>query len=94
MKGLGGKAKAKEILTTTEDGRIMKTTQKAKGKLTDASIDMLQYYFGLAHVVVQSMNCKMLCFSVFFTLHRPATKDSWCQYQKDINITNLCRPGN
>ena len=56
VKGLGGKAKAKEILTTMEDGRIMKTPKKAKGKLTDALIDMLQNYFGLARIVVESVN--------------------------------------
>ena len=48
VKGLGGKAKAKDILHTTADGHIKKTKQKARGKLTDAAIDMLQNYFSIA----------------------------------------------
>ena len=48
VNGLGGKAKAKDILHTTADGKVIKTKQKARGKLTDAAIDMLQKYFGIA----------------------------------------------
>ena len=47
VKGLGGKAKDKDILHTTADGHIKKTKQKARRKLTDAAIDMLQNYFGI-----------------------------------------------
>ena len=43
VKGLGGKGKAKEY-----DGEIIKITKKARGKLTDAIIDLLQNYFGIA----------------------------------------------
>ena len=107
VKGLGGKAKAKEILTTTEDGRIVKTTRKAKGKLTDASIDMLQNYFGIAlrssaKSVLELKNALLASFfhpasseSCNYHTYCPATKDSWCQYQRDIiNNTNLYKPGN
>ena len=48
VKGLGGIANGKEILSCTKDGRVIKVKQKAKGKLTDAAIDRLQNYFGMA----------------------------------------------
>ena len=48
MKGLGGKAKAKETLRTTKDGRVIKVREKAQDKLTDAAIHKLQNYFGIA----------------------------------------------
>ena len=46
--GIGGKAKAKDVLHTTADGKVTKTKQKAREKFTDAAIDMLQNYFGIA----------------------------------------------
>ena len=63
VKELGGKAKAKEI---------MSTTQKAKGKLTDASIDMLQNYFGIAlHSGAKSVpELRNALLSSFFILDR------------------------
>ena len=49
VKGLGGKAKSTVILHQTKDGKVTKDTKKkAKGKLTDTAIDMLQNYFGTA----------------------------------------------
>ena len=48
VKGFDGKAKAKDMLHTTTDGKVMKVKQKAKCKLTDAAIDMFQNYFDIA----------------------------------------------
>ena len=48
VKGLGGKDKTTEVARQTLDGKIIKVTKKAKGKITDASIDILQNYFGIA----------------------------------------------
>ena len=106
VKGLGGKAKGKEILNKTQDGRITKVTTKAKGKLTDHAIDMLQNYFGIAlrsgAKTVPELKTALLA-SFFhpassegcnYHTYCPATKDSWCQYQRDlINGTNLYKPG-
>ena len=48
VKGLGGKSKVKEVIKTTADGKITKTKQKPRGKLTDNVINILQNYFGIA----------------------------------------------
>ena len=50
-KGLGGKDKTTEVARQTLDGKIIKVTKKAKGKLTDASLSILQNC-----VVVQKMS--------------------------------------
>ena len=47
LKALGSKAKAKDVLHTTADGEVAKTKQKARGKRTDAAIDIWQNYFGI-----------------------------------------------
>ena len=43
IKGLGGKAKAKDMLHTTTDDKVTKVKQKAKDKLTNVAIDMFWY---------------------------------------------------
>ena len=50
VKGLGGKAKAKkeDKVQKKEEGKAKKTKEKAKSRLTDALIDRLQNYFGIA----------------------------------------------
>ena len=106
VKGLGGKAKDKTIIHKTKDGKITKQTIKGKGKLTDHAINMLQNYFGIAlrsgATSVSELRNKLL--ASFFHLassadseyhtYCPATKDSWCLFQKDrINGTNSYKPG-
>ena len=94
VKGLGGKDKTTEIAVT----------KKAKGKLTDASIDILQNYFGIAlrsgaKSVRELKNALLASFvhvssseDCNFHTYCPAAKDTWCQYQRDlINGTNLER---
>ena len=45
VNGLGGKPKAKDVLHTTADGKVIKTKQKARGKLTDAAIDVAKLFW-------------------------------------------------
>ena len=90
---------------STEDGKVTKEIQKAKGKLTDAAIYRLQNYFGIAlrsgASVPELKNALIASFfhtasSVGCNFHTycPATTDSWCQFQRDIvNKTNLYKPG-
>ena len=106
VKGLGGKAKAKEVLHTTADGKVKKVKEKARGKLTDATIDNLQNYFGIAlrsgAKTTAELKSKLL--ASFFHVasseghnyhnYCPSTKDTWCQFQRDqINGTNLHKAG-
>ena len=106
VKGLGGKSKVKEVIKTTADGKITKTKQKPRGKLTDNVINILQNYFGItlrsgAKTVAELKNKLLASFfhiasSEEFNYHTycPATSDSWCQYQRDqINGTNLNKHG-
>ena len=102
MKGLGGRAKGKDTLCKTRDGRVKKVRQEAKGKWTDAAIDKLQNYFGIAlrsgaKSVPELKKALLASFfhtasSEGFNYHTyfPDTSDSWCQFQRDkINNTNL-----
>jgi len=106
VKGLGGKGKTKVITHKTIDGKILKITKKAKGKLTDSMINLLQNYFGIAlrsGAKTVSELKKSLLASLFhvasseegnYHTYCPATADSWCQYQADqINGTNNHKPG-
>ena len=102
VKGLGGKAKGKTILHETKDGKIKKETKRGKGKLADAAICRLQNYFGIAlrsgaPSVPELRNRLLASFFHIASLegyeyhtYCPATKDSWCQFQRDkINGPNL-----
>ena len=68
-----------------------------KGRLTDAKIDTLQNYFGIAlrQNVGNLDNMIKGCMASMYHVSEyhencPMTEDSWCQYQKDrINRTNL-----
>ena len=104
--GLCGEDKTTEVTRKTLDQTEIKVTKKVKGKLTDASIDILQNYFRIAlRSGAKSVpELKKLYFPVFFHLassedcnfhiYCPAKKDNWCQYQRDlINGTNLYKPG-
>ena len=106
VNGLGGKAKAKDVLHTTADEKVIKTKQKAKGKLTDAAIDMFQKYFGIAlrsdaKAVAEFRNNLLASFfhlaspeEYHYHTHCPAPSDSWCQFQRDrVNGTNLYKHG-
>ena len=96
VKGLGGKAKSKEKVTTTKDGNIIKTTEVANIRLTDAMIDMLQNYFGIAlRSGAKSVpELKVALLASFFHIassktnnfhtNCPETPYSWCQYKRDI----------
>ena len=100
VKGLGGQAKQKE------GGKVTKTKVKARSRQTDALIDKLQNYFGIAlrssAKTVPELK-KALLASLFhvmssegndFHSYCPVGADSWCQYQRDIvNKTNLYKPG-
>ena len=100
VKGLGGQAKQKE------GGKVTKTKVKARSRLTDALIDKLQNYFGIAlrssAKTVPELK-KALLASLFhvmssegndFHSYCPVGADSWCQHQRDIvNKTNLYKPG-
>lgn len=105
-KGLGGKAKDKEIIHQVDGGKIIKEKKKARGKLTDSAIDKLQNYFGIAlrsgATTVPELRKRLLA-SFFHAAssagneyhdYCPQSSDSWCQYQRDlINKTNLYKPG-
>ena len=106
VKGLGGKAKSREKVTTTKDSKIIKKKEVAKSRLTDAMIDMLQNYFGIAlRSGAKSVpELKVALLASFFHIassktnnfhtYCPETPDSWCQYKRDIiNKTNLYKPG-
>ena len=84
----------------------IKTKQKARGKLTDAAIDMLQNYFGIAlrsdaKDVAELRNNLLASFfhlasseEYHYHTYCPATSDSWCQFQRDrVNGTNLYKHG-
>ena len=88
VKGLGGNGKAKDVLHHTHGGEIIKITKKAKGKLTDSIIDLLQNYFGIALCsdakTVPELKCALLA-SFFhvassedgkYHTYCPATTDS------------------
>ena len=96
----------KEVIKTTADGKITKTKQNPRGKLTDNVINILQNYFGItlrsgAKTVAELKNKLLASFfhiasSEEFNYHTycPATSDSCCQYQRDqINGTNLYKHG-
>ena len=106
VKGLGGKGKVKEISHTTLDGRIVKITKKPKGKLTDATINLFQNYFGIAlrSGATNVADLKKALLASFFHAassedgnyhtYCPVSSTSWCQYQADIVYgTKLYKPG-
>ena len=108
VKGLGGKAKAKkeDKVQKKDEGKVKRTKDKAKSRLTDALIDRLQNYFGIALrsnvKTVPELKSALLanlvhvtsCKGNNFHTYCPQTSDSWCQYHRDyINKTNLYRPG-
>ena len=106
VKELGGKAKGKSILNETKDGKIKKETSRGKGKLTDADIDRLQNYFGIAlrSGAASFLELRNRLLAGLFHIassegyechtYCPATKDSLCQFQRDkISGTNLYEPG-
>ena len=108
VKGLGGKVKAKkeDKVQKKDEGKVKKTKEKAKSRLTDALIDRLQNYFGIAlrsnvHTVPELKSALLAslfhvasCKGNNFLTYCPQTSDSWCQYHRDyINKTNLYRPG-
>ena len=96
VKGLGGQAKQKE------GGRVTKNKVKARSRLTDALIDKLQNYFGIAlrssaktvpelkKAFLASLFHVMSSEGKNFHSYCPVGADSWFQYQRDIvNKTNL-----
>ena len=97
VKGLRGQAKQKE------GGMVTKTNVKARSRLTDALIDKLQNYFGIAlrssAKTVPELK-KALLASLFHVMSSEGNNfhsywsvgaDSWYQYERDIvNKTNRC----
>ena len=64
IKSLGGKAKVKDVLHTTADGKVTKTKQKAREKHTDAAIDVAKLFW---HRTVAELRNKLLA-SFFISL--------------------------
>ena len=103
VKGLVGRGKAKRV---NHAGEIVKAKDILKSRLTDAMIDRLQNYFGIAlrsnaKTVPELRNALLASFfhvasstECNYHTYCPKSSDSWCQFQRDmINETNLYKSG-
>ena len=90
-----------------KDGKVIKSKYIAKSRLTDALIDRLHNYFGIAlrsnakselkPELKQALLASMfhVASSQLTTTHTycPKTSDRWCQYHRDYINQNLYKPG-
>ena len=109
IKGLGGKGMRKKIDSNVQkkDGKVIKSKQIAKSRLTDALIDRLHNYFGIAlrsnaKSEVKPELKQALLASMFhvassqgenYHTNCPKISDSWCQYHRDYINQSLYKPG-
>ena len=102
IKGLGGgKGMRKKIDSNVQkkDGKVIKSKQIAKSRLTDALIDRLHNYFEItlrsnakAELKPERKQALLACF-MSHQVKGKTTTHSWCQYHRDYINQNLYRPG-